>query len=360
MPLSISNSRERVSSLYTPWHLLVGVVMGLALLVALELQIRHLGGTPQIRDSKELWAVQRDQAAVLGKKALIIVGASRIQLGLDLNHLRHFTGLQPVQLAIDGSYMLPVLTDLVTDPEITGAILVSATADQLIPHVKRDRAVEWVEFYQRNFRNLLAPKIETFLKTRLMSESALYSSALPLVSLPEIVSGRKVLGSFGLTTYSSREKDADYSQAAMPIYYINRALGHLDPSKTEYQWNSLDAFLVYMRQKIAQLTPMDQHHFNDQLSTVLALTRHYVARGGKMAFVRMPTDKHLWLIDEKKAPKAQFWDRFSEKVAVPTVHFKEFDALRSIALPDGSHMDQKDKRQFTNALIAILTDKHFF
>ena len=69
--------------------------------------IRERGlGDVAVANTAELWIQERARASEYGDEALILVGASRMQGGLDLDELRRASGLNPVQLAITGSPLL--------------------------------------------------------------------------------------------------------------------------------------------------------------------------------------------------------------------------------------------------------------
>ena len=100
-------------------------ILILALTVAaFEWELGRLGYVANASESDARWLHERARASQLGPRALILVGASRIQLGLDLEVLRKETGLEPVQLALDGSGGIPLLAGLARDPSIKGTSLV--------------------------------------------------------------------------------------------------------------------------------------------------------------------------------------------------------------------------------------------
>src|SRR5262245_61597495 len=91
----------------------------------MELRLAARGIQPTAADNARLWADQRSRASRLGDRALILVGDSRMHVGIDLDTLRKMTGLEPVQLAIDASSFVPVLGGLADDPRVTGTVVVS-------------------------------------------------------------------------------------------------------------------------------------------------------------------------------------------------------------------------------------------
>ena len=354
MHLSTSSSRARAPKERSILALLIAILVAVCLLWGIEWRLREAGLKPNVRDSVELWAAQRERASQLGKKALILVGGSRLQLAIDLDTLRNETGLEPVQLAIDGSSNLPVLEDLANDPSVTGTILVSTHARLLYPMPQPDRADEWVKSYNESYRGLYSPVIETRLKALVMEYSALYSSAIPKNLLPSILTGRSRINTQYLTTQKSRERDADYQLVKMPDFYIGRVIRHLGPLKRRLEMRTWGEFNQAVLSAVDNFQTSDNSEYLGRMAYVYKLTKQIEKRGVKIGFLRMPEDKLVWAIDEKRWPKEKFWDLFASNSTAPTFHFEDFARLAEFDLPDGSHLDKRDKQQFTKSLADIL------
>jgi hypothetical protein len=305
--------------------LLIAILVAVCLLGGIEWRLREAGFRPNVRDSVELWASQRARASQLGN----------------------------VQLAIDGSSNLPVLEDLANDPSVTGTILVSTHAGLLIPKARPDRADEWVKSYNESYRGLYSPVIETHLKSSLMAYSALYSSALPFDLFPSVITGEYQKDQY-LITERNRERDADHRLVKMPDFYATRVVLHLGGLDGRTGARNLDEFNQLVSSAIKALPQQDNSDYFKQLAYVYSLAGKIQERGGRVGFLRMPTDKWVWITDEKRYPRAMFWDLFAVGSPVPTFHFKDFARLAEHDLPDGSHIDKRDKRQFTRSLAEIL------
>jgi hypothetical protein len=364
VPSSTSNSSNRFPQSSTILPLIVAVIISIIILGVVEFRLRSLGLEPDVRDSPELWAAQREMAAKYGDKAIILVGDSRAQLDIDLQTLGDLTGLKPVQLAIDGSFFLPVLADLADDPRITGTIIIDASARKLIPNERRDRSQEWPEFYHEKYRGLFSPAIETKLKGFLQEKSVLYSSMFPLENLWSILTSGNKYSSIYLKTRKDRQRDADYRLVKMPDFYVSRVVrnfgGHQNLKKKSF--SSLAEFTSSMEEQIAERYPRnnttDQQAKNDfekKLSSINGLIDKIYGRNGRMFFVRFPSDKLVWLLDEHQHPRELYWDTFAHTTRATTIHFQDYPNLKKYSLPDGSHLDQKDKKSFTAALVETLS-----
>ena len=93
--LSTSSSNDRLPK--GNWiYLWVGTFLFFfTFLLLTEVHLRWLGWRPSAADSVDLWITQRKLASAYGKNAIILVGASRIQLGLDLDRIKWQTEYVP-------------------------------------------------------------------------------------------------------------------------------------------------------------------------------------------------------------------------------------------------------------------------
>ena len=353
MPSSTSSSNDRIPLTGAIYSLIIGLALSLVMIGILELRMRQVGISPDVHDTKELWAYERARASALGDRALILVGDSRIQLDVDLAALAAETGLQPVQLAIDGSHYMPVLEDLANDPEVTGTILVGAETWKLLQRKERDRADEWVSFYHNSFRGLWAPAVEAKLKGWVQSWSALYASGIPWQRLwPLLLNNNGSIQQSYLSMRPSRQRDADYQLVKQPDFYIGRVLRNLGSNVDFSRIHTMNDFAGEVRKKL-QESPASVGTDPAQFKYANALINRILDHQGKIVLVRMPTSGLIWEIDESKAPRTIDWDRLAASTRARTIHFKDY-ATMQFQLPDGSHMDIRDKTAFTVALAKLL------
>lgn len=355
MPLSTSSS-DRIPRTGAIISLVIGLALGLAVLGVIELRMRQIGITPEVHDTKELWAHERARASALGNQALILVGDSRMQLDVDLATLAAATGLDPVQLAIDGSQYLPVLEDLANDPMVTGTILVGADAPKLLSGNKRNWSEPWVDFYNKSFRGLLAPLVEAKLKVWVQRWSALYASGIPWQRLgPMLLENNASNKKFYLSMHPNRQSDADYRRVNQLVFFTGRVERHLGIVLDYSKLRSLEDFFVEVRKRLAEKPP-GQGVDTAEFGYVNTLINRILNRGGKVVLVRLPTSSLIWEIDEYRWPRVKGWDRFAASTRARTIHFRDYPTLQ-FKLPDGSHLDVRDKVVFTTALAKILMNQ---
>ncbi len=358
MPLYTSSSKERLPK--GRW----GLVWGLVLLFCCgsvfycEYAIRHKGYVPSVIDSVQLWVAERQKASQLGERALILVGGSRAQLGMDMVTLKEMTPLLPIQLAIDANLSYPVLQDLADDQTITGTLLVALYEGTLQPPTE-SRASKWVHFYQQNKNRYIEPYrrlddcirhgLEEVLVTKL-------EGAKPSLVIPSLLFRKNAMKGNYLTTNPDRSRDADYSKVEMPLFYARRVFRHLGSHVEAEQSHSWEEFFAYHEKIIAETPAADNKIFLEQLEEVIGFAKKIEQRGGTVVFIRFPTAKLPLKYDMQSFPYELFWKKFAEKYP-KTIHFLDYPALSKFDLPDGSHLDMRDKKEFTTELVSIVQKK---
>jgi len=325
-----------------------------ALVHLLEHALRERGFEPTIQDSDLSWARERGRAAALGSKALILVGASRIQLGIDLQVLREGTGMNPVQLAVDGSHFLPVLEGLAQDPSITGSIVVAIDGALLSDVSDSDQALALNRYYFRNrirpWTWLTSETTESWLGEQMRRRLSSYSDgSQPLDSLLLRVIQRNSTPQY-LVTFPDRSRAADYSRVSMPEFYLRRVaaqLGRPLPTGRAMDQAALDAWFAA---GLARIAPTSTDRMDLRIAKLRSLAAMVRSRGGNVVFLKMPVSGMIRAIEERGEPRHLVWDRFAAMVDAPTIHYGDVAEMREFHCPDGSHIDRQDREAFTRIL----------
>ena len=354
MHLSTSSSNDRLPD--ANWGIIWLGVLGAILFVILffESHIRSLGWSPSVVDSPDLWIEQRKRATTLGEKALILVGASRMQLDMDLEVLREETRLEPVQLAIDGTSYFPVLENLANDPQITGTVLVSVNAYNMHKGTPTDTSVRWVNAYEKRRDQWVEPyrlvnnKIKAWLNNSLVTH---LQGAKPYTVISKLGFSKESAGNY-LITHANRSRDADYKKVKMPNFYAARLQRHFGKPVTN-KAKTFEAFFATYKKAIAALPMADYSEFSKNLENLIQVSKKLEAHGANVIFIRFPTDKLVWEIDNKRYPKASFWRKIEEKHP-SSIHFLDYQELEKFIAPDGSHLDYRNKSKFTRSLVKVL------
>lgn len=341
-----------------PWLWMLGLAALLFLLaaVAMEARLDALGYQPTVRDSQERWQAARARAGQLGERALILVGGSRFQLGLDIDVLRKQTGLEPVQLALDGSAGEPILEGLANDPKIRGTVLVDyydhaiGAHDGVAEHIQRqyEKSAGRLRFWKQPAERIEARLTEWLHEClRAYSDGASPLSSLRWRILPAAESRQYLI------THPDRSRLADYTRVDMPEFYyrrVARTLGEdIDPKAP-----GIEAALV---QRIASLSAMDDAAFPQAARQIGQTAERIRARGGQVIYVAMPSSGLVREIERQRYPRERFWDRFVTESGLPGIHSDHEPELRGYECSDGSHLDVRDRGRYTAALVDVMKRK---
>lgn len=264
--------------------------------------------------------------------------------------LRQATGLEPVQLAIDGGSFVPVLEGLARDERFRGSIIVSYTDAPLVSS-RPDVATEFEERYERRPpRRWDFNRSEAALTDFVHSHFRSYANgARPLTSLLSRILSPGATPQY-LITLPDRSGLADYRRVPMPEFYYGRTLRTLGYDGTLPQDLQLDQIETLLRTEVAAVKPSDEGEFATRSAHVKTLVETIRARGGHVAFVVFPISGFVREIEDRMFPRERFWNRFAEEIGVPTLHFADDAFLSTISCPDGSHLDFRDRPRFSLAL----------
>jgi hypothetical protein len=324
--------------------------------VAMEAGLAARGFLPSVHDTALVWSHERNYLDRLGPRGLALVGASRILLDTDIATLHAATGLQPVQLGIEGGSFLPVLAGLARDPAFRGSVIVDLDVAALANPGRYDPGFGYESWYERYGRNLVPnfdfaeDKLSTWLHGRLRSYG---QGARPWTVLTQRLFTGQELYQY-LRTLPDREVLADYTRVPMPYFRYFRAFRNLDGS-TDVPPGLDDAALdATLRQDIAALQPLDNRTFLQGVPLLFRMVQAIEQRGGRVLFVKFPTSGYVQAIDDRRYPRKLFWDRFAAAFPERSLDTEDVPALAAFECPDGSHLDYRDREHFTQALAAIL------
>jgi hypothetical protein len=336
----------------------MGVALALtaALVACQEYLLARRGFVPTIVDSPSIWAKERARASALGQRAIVLIGASRIQLDVHLDTLRDLTGREPVQLAIDGSSFVPVLADLAADDRVTGTVIVDYQDPVIEDLHPEDATVAYLAAWQRSRARSSMPDFETtesWLGDQLHSRLRGFADGTtPFRSLALRVIDTSATPQY-LVTLPSRERRADYSRVTMPQFYYARVMRNAGFTTVPAyaSWGELDATV---RQHIAAMPTARLPRFAANTEAIAGMVRRIEGRGGHVVFLMLPRSGLVRAADEKLYPRDAYWNPFVRAVGAPALDYRDVPSLAQFTCPDGSHLDARDQVAFTRDLVDIL------
>jgi len=274
----------------------------------------------------------------------VFIGSSRTQFDIDLDVWKEETGVHGIQLALEGSNPLPVLTDIANDDDFTGLLVVGITPPLLFLPGIGLRAGALEHYYdetpsQRIATQLSYPLETTFayynIDTKLFTVLARQPwwpsrSSLPFQQ-PEV---RKI-------EHMRRDRQADLWERV-----------ETDPEFQAIVTGTWRAIL----ENLPPPPPEDvaRAQFQALLDQVAADVAKIRARGGEVVFIRPPSSDFFRDFERKATPRERVWEPVVGAATAVGVHFEDDPALSDVRTPEWSHISAKDKARWTRALIGIL------
>ena len=337
---SSTSSSEHVLAPQGPWRELLTAAVACALLVltGMELGWRALDHEPSMHDDPSAWSVRRAQVyGAAPRDRLVFLGSSRIQLAIDTRTLRQaFPGLGVEQLAVEGRSPVAAFLDLAADERFHGVVVLDLLPDDLEP-ARHDQQQGYVDAFRAGppLERRLERRIEMELQGRLVLASP--ELRIPLV-LGSLVSDGALPLPYQVTTYPDRSR-ADRFDFADAAGQRRKRMARDEANFSAAPRSSPEAWL----QVAAQLT---------------AAGERIAARGGAVLVFRMPVDDERAAFEERWYPRAQYWGTFaaasSSKRTVKVLDGRDVVDLAGVPTPDGSHIDARDRQEFTLRLARLL------
>ncbi len=303
----------------------------------MEIFWRAQGHKPTVVDDPELWSVHRSRVEKAGKEAIVLLGASRIQLDLSLDVLREvFPCREIIQLAVNGKHPIAALRDLANNTKFSGVVLCSITAMGFQRQFREDQ-----EDYVAYYHTVSTPN------TRL---NRWVSSAIQnrLVVIDPYLKVERLIESYDKT-----------GRLPQPRYLVTR---HDRSRRADYTMTNIKKHYAYrikrIREIYSQEPPLPPEEWRGNAAEIRPFVETITRRGGRVVFVRLPSSGEHWEIDERFYPRKEYWDRIADLTGACTIHFRDIEGIEGITCPEGSHLDRRDAPPFTRALAEELTSRN--
>jgi len=337
-----------------PWRgiaVVISIVV-IAVTTAWELYCRSLGYGPTLNDNEDLWTMWRRRVQ---PESIVVVGDSRAWFDVDLDEFQKGLGKRPIQLAMAGSTVWPVLDDLAKDESFHGTIICSFVPglffappgsppmDRAERGVKRSRnqtpAQRASEYLGMWLEEHLA-----FLKPDDLSLEGLLNQ-LPIPNRPGALVPPTFPPYFQTEDRERRarmwEKCAEPgSELAKRIQQIWLPLFSPPPPPT---YVPKDIFFAATKQGT-------EKRFADVADAIEKIRR----RGGKIVFVRFPHTGGLKELEDRLMPRAQTWDPLLKMTNSPGIYYSDFPELSGFNCPEWSHLSAGDSVEFSKRLVPHL------
>ncbi len=310
----------------------MAVVLVIGFLGTVEFVFRARGMTPQFQETPRHWAYWRAQAND-DPDVLVLAGSSRFALGIAPEAVeRHLPErVEVIQLALPGGSPLPVVRQLAEDEDFVGSVLVEAYPRNLFTDEQTTvrPVLEYVQFYER--RSAIE-EIEALMRAALQGSFVVARPEFrPTLFLVNLL-GKGELPSEGNTRmHFDRWTAADYSKG----------------DHTRDDWH------------IAESTISSPEAIEARFAALRRDVDKIRARGGNVVFFRMISSKNVREEERKTLPREEYWDRYSDQLGAPALHFEDFPEMREFVALDGSHLDRRHVEAF-DALLADAVRRYLY
>lgn len=337
-----------------PWTILAlaaGVIV-LALALGWERYCRNLGYEPGLDDTPDLWVEARRSVQ---PDSIVAIGSSRILFNLDLDELEKGLGKRPVQLALVGSCVAPMLQHLAQDPTFHGTVLCDivpalATVPPMAPpYHNTTKALDRLKnqsVAQQWGHHLSLPLEQTF--ACLQQEDLTLAALLKQVRIPNRPAaqvGPALPPYFSTIDRDRRTRMLDRVQTDQALQdRVKFGWLPLFTPPPKPHWIPDAAFGEYMH-------GMLEGRFKDFADAVAAIQK----RGGKVVFVHFPSSGELRSLEERLIPRPAVWDRLLKDTGAPGIAFEDHADLKDFTCPEWSHLSATDSVEFSKRLVPHLT-----
>jgi hypothetical protein len=346
VPSSTSNSNDRLPDGAWGKIWLLGLGLTLFIVVLVEGFWRTKGHVPSVNDDADLWMVVRNSIEPDDKEEVVLLGASRIQQGINLDvFAQSFGGRKPVQLAVGGTSCVPVLDHLSRDETFRGIAICDIIPFLFYPEgfsTERGPAAENIHQYEKKIGSgkkfnlvLLERRLRTLVQQNFDFRSP------NLVPTFDNIRGWTEKGELpkpsGRVMFGDRSQKSDY-----------RSLDQATLDKTKQLWADRIRHFGYgpsageLREGVDSLEEM-----------VLRIQN----RGGQVIFVAFPASGIVHAMEEERQPREKYWDVLAAGTSAIMIHFADYPELASVECLEGSHLDYRDAERFTRSFVTILKEQ---
>ena len=314
----------------------MSVGIGLLVLGAVEVLGRYAGFTPSNESPLESWAQIREKVEQNKQSAIVVVGASRAVAGIDPEVIRRESrGKPPVfQLSRWGSSPLYILKDLIEDSQFGGTVIVTfAPSVFLVLNSSQTKETKKYIKYWRDQYHIPSKRTERWLRSFFEPFTFGLHNLHPARIAKRLLLKQELPKPFGFYTRRDRMRYVRPSQNNPTDF---ETCGDLGLSEDE----SIET-------KVKR-----EQEFNQLLGDLKILERRLKANGGRLIFVRMPSEGNFRRLENILFPRARYWDKFGQ-AGFETIHFEDYPDLQ-VPTMDCSHLDGVAAGEFSSALVRLL------
>ncbi|MEE8571747.1 MAG: hypothetical protein V3T20_00655 [Gemmatimonadota bacterium] len=296
------------------------------------------------RNSDSQWAEARRRVDANEPNATVFIGSSRTQFDIDLDVWEEETGVHGIQLALEGSNALPILTDIANDEDFRGLLVVGLTPPLVFLPGIGLRADAVQRYYDETPSQWMGNKLSYPLERTF----AFYTIDTKL---------------FTVLVRQAWWPDRPGLPFQQPEV---RKIEHMRRDRQADLWNRVEddpefnAIVTGTWQLILENLPpppppeVAQAAFEALLEQVAGDVVKIRERGGEVVFIRPPSSDWFREFERQASPRDRVWKPIVGVADAVGVHFEDYPELSDVRTPEWSHISSRDKARWTRALVLIL------
>lgn len=314
---------------------LVAGAIVVVILGAWEAALRQAGLGPDFIDNRALWLSSRHQLATPDPAAIALLGASRVQRGVDVDVLADSLQRPVVQLAVEGTSGLPVLENLAADPRFRGTVIVSIAPafsfNRKLSKLDEGNQADWVRAYVGQPRSRrMEQELRLFAQGRLALRSA-------DASIPRIAAAVVENGKFPKPDYKKTGRNRSVS---------------IDQSVFEQEVNQDAIVALYQRNSEAY----EAKGFAELMAYYSAVVDALNNKGCRVYILQLPSAGKVLEFEKEHFPPDRFWNEMKQNINAKFIHFADYPQLNGYLSIDGSHIAADKAAEFTRQLALVLRE----
>jgi hypothetical protein len=312
---------------------LLGLVLFVGMIGALEVYWRGRAFEPNVPDSPDLWAYHWSRVVGNDPNLIVAIGTSRIRTAVRPDVIQERLPSQRlIQLGVNGpSGSLGLLAEISRIPHFRGLVL----CDLLPPLMAPEQGREQVAMARRP--NTTAHTLNTYLRSLLCDRLVVLNSALSVRNWfarrdsfrPESVGPR-------LRVHADRTLEISYpTDEALKTIRENRFRDYAGRYSKARRYKNMDEFREAIRDVADSVARIKQN-------------------GGKVVFLRLPAAGARLQLEEATYPSALYFGVLAETTSAPWIDFRELSHEDDLDCPDESHLSADSAPVFTSRLVERL------
>lgn len=309
-----------------------------------EFYLRKQGNAVSYDDMKELWADKRAMVYEPSDKATVFIGSSRNKFDLDVKTWEKMTGEKVVQLAIEGTCPLPVLSDLANDPKFKGKLMIDVTEGLFFntsPQANED-PLKRIAYYKD-----LTPAQRFSFQVNKLLESKLVFLDKESFSLNAMLDRTRIPSRPGVFVMPIFPRDFGLISFDRQNIMTDRFI-----ADTNMQ-NQVKGIWNFFR-SLSKEPPVSGAKLDSLMNLVKSDVNKIKARGGQVIFVRTPSSGPFLMGETMGFPRPKYWDRLLQETGCEGIHFQDYPATAHMQCPEFSHLTPSDAIIYTRSLVETL------